>query len=283
MIKFLKITSAVLLALIICAGGALGINEIINDRVFVSSYTFAHEEVPEGFDGFKILQLSDFHEAPFLEQIAQKVKKTAPDIMVITGDSVQLPRSEADEILKLAKEIPDIPVYVISGNHETQSGKYEELMEAYKESGLIPIDYDSVEIKRGEESILLVGVKDPEHNEPTEGKLSYMRDKIREEFPDGPCFSILLMHRADLFPEVWETPADLILSGHLHGGIIRIPFMGGVMGKRGKGFFPEYDKGLFTHGESSMIVSAGCDKNPDKKRYFNPPEVAIITLERKLK
>ena len=181
MIKFLKITSAVLLALIICAGGALGINEIINDRVFVSSYTFAHEEVPDGFDGFKILQLSDFHEAPFVEQIAKKVKKTAPDIMVITGDSVQLPRSEPDEILKLAKDIPDIPVYVISGNHETQSGKYEELMDAYKESGLIPLDYDSVEIKRGEESILLVGVKDPEHNEPTEGKLSYMRDKIREE------------------------------------------------------------------------------------------------------
>lgn len=89
------------------------------------------------------------------------------------------------------------------------------------------------------------------------------------------------MHRAGLYPEIKDTGVDLILSGDMHGGIIRLPFVGGLIGKRMQGdILPKYEYGFIQEDNASaMIVSGGCDKNPEKKRYFNPPEVVLVTLE----
>ena len=275
--RMLTVTATVIVfALII-----LGINGFINNRVVLTKYTFTHCEVPKGFKGYKILMISDLHEAPFAEQIEKYINTEKPDIVVFTGDMVQLPYDSIDETVKLAKAVDNIPIYAISGNHDTQCGAYDKIIQTLWDVNVIPLDNDSVCLEKDGDTILLIGVKDPKHEDVSEEKLKKIRKQIKGEFPDGPCFSILLNHRADMYPEIKDTGADLILSGHLHGGIIRLPFVGGVIGQNSKNiFFPEYDYGFVKEGESAaMIVSGGCDKNPKKKRYFNPPEVVLITLE----
>lgn len=279
-LKRICICIAVLIAICLTI---LFVNDQVNKKVFLTEYTFSHSEIPPSFDGYKILHISDLHNAPFATQIIKHIKEQKPDIIVITGDTVQLPDYNTEQTLKIAKASGDIPVYAVSGNHETQGGHYDEIIESYHASGIIPLDNDSVCVERGDESFLLLGIKDPTRTVVTEEHIEEIKEQIESEFPDGPCFSVLLSHRADLYPDIKHTSADLILSGHLHGGIIRLPFVGGLMGKNVESsIFPEYEYGLYENSDSaSMIVSGGCDKNPKKRRYFNPPEVVLITLKSK--
>lgn len=278
--KFLKYFLASLMLILFLAMLLLYRNEKKNEKVVLTEYTFRHEEIPNAFNGYKIMMISDLHEAPFANQIIEHIKFEEPDIIVFVGDLVQLPNSSIDETLKIANVINNIPMYMVSGNHETQCGAYDEVVEALWNSDIIVLDNDSVALEKGDESMLLLGVKDPEADIVTEDKIEEMKSQIESEFPDGPCFSILLMHRADLYPKVKDTGVDLILSGHLHGGIIRLPFVGGVIGQDEDWLFPEYTYGVVKEGDSStMIIGGGCDKNPKKKRFFNPPEVVMITLE----
>ena len=278
--KILKWIGVALISLVLICITALFVNEKLNERVTVTEYSFSHEEVPKSFDGYKILLISDLHEAPFSRQIIKHIKKEKPDMVVMTGDMVQLPGHSLKETVKIGKAIDDIPIYAVTGNHDTQCGYYDDIIKTLWESDIIPLDNDSVCIERGEESFLLLGIKDPTRTTVTDEMLEEIRSQIESEFPDGPCFSILLSHRADLYPDIKNTSADLILSGHLHGGIARLPFVGGLRGKKGENsLFPEYEYGMYEDKEAaSMIVSGGCDKNPQKKRYFNPPEVVLITL-----
>lgn len=257
------------------------INDKINEKVFVTKYTYTHSEIPEAFEGYKILMISDIHEAPFAEQITSHINSLSPDMIVFTGDMSLLPDRSISETVKIAKAVKNIPMYGVSGNHETQCGYYDEIIGTMWHNKIIPLDNDSVCIEKDGDSFLLLGIKDPLHNEISEEQFEEIREQIESEFPDGPCFSILLSHRANIYPEIKNTSADLILSGHLHGGVIRLPFVGGIAGKNEHKWFPVYEYGLYTSDDGAdMIVSGGCDKNPEKKRYFNPPEIVLITFER---
>ena len=260
-------------------------NESINKTVGLTTYDFYHEEIPASFDGYKIFMVSDLHNAPFSGEINEHIRNTKPDIIAFTGDMVQLPSDDLTEFLKIVKEFrDDIPCYFVSGNHEKQNKSYWDITCKLWDEGVIVLEDDSVEIKKNKDSFLLVGAQDPEFDTLEENHYDKIREEINEEFPDGPCFSVLLAHRADLYPEIKDTRADLILSGHLHGGIIRLPFVGGLIGREGTIEYPEYEYGLIKEGSSaSMIVSSGCDQNPKKKRVFNPPEVVLITLKCKEK
>ncbi len=256
-------------------------NEKSNETVALTQYTFRHHEIPAAFDGFQILLISDLHQAPFSGQILGHIRREKPDMIAFTGDMVQLPDHALTETLEIAQGAGDIPMYAVSGNHETQGGAYGVIIRTLWDANIIPLDNDSVSLERGADSILLLGVKDPERDVVREEDVERIRRQIESEFPGGPCFSILLSHRADLYPYIKDTGVDLILSGHLHGGIIRLPFIGGIIGRERGGFFPNYTYGFFQEGDAAgMVVSGGCDKNPKKKRIWNPPEVVLVTLER---
>lgn len=264
---------------------ALFVNDLINQKVFITEYTYANEKIPDAFDGFKIMVISDLHEAPFKEQIISHIKQEQPDIITILGDIIQLPNDTFREALEIAWAAygMEIPAYAVSGNHERQSGRYEEVCEILWGADVYMLENGSVTIEKDGESILLVGIKDPKHDVVSETKIKNIRGNIQYELSRREeMFSILLSHRADLYPVEKDTGVDLILSGHIHGGIVRVPFLGGLIGhENGETIlFPKYDYGVFEEeGAATMIVSGGCDKNPEKRRYFNPPEVLLITLE----
>jgi len=279
--KILKRIFAIIGVLIVLALTVLFINDKINERVFVTEYTYKHTEIPKAFNGYKILMISDIHEAQFSGQIITHINEISPDLVVFTGDMALLPDHSITETLRIAQEITDIQMYGISGNHETQCGHYDEIIYSLRENGIVPLENDSVHLEKDGDSIVLLGIKDPQSNEVPLEMIEEIHGLTESMIPDDPCFAVMLLHRADMYPEIKDAGADLILSGHLHGGVVRFPFLGGVAGHNNDRWFPEYDYGFFDDGDGAdMIVSGGCDKNPEKRRLFNPPEIVLITLEK---
>lgn len=262
---------------------ALFVNDKLNNRVFLTEYTFKDEKIPQSFDGSKFLVISDLHNADFSDQIIQHIEKTNPEFVVIAGDMVQLPGHSIDKTLEIALAMAkmNIPLYAVSGNHDRQCGHYDEIVDILWANDVYLLENGSVRIEKGNDAIQLVGIKDPRHDNVTAEKARVIRGNIEYELSKEDLFSILLSHRADLYPEIKDIGVDLIISGHLHGGIIRLPFLGGIIGKEGKnGFLPDYEYGVVKEDESAtMIVCGGADKNPKKRRYFNPPEILLITLK----
>ena len=283
--KASKIFIWLLIAAAALAAAAAGIwkyNIALNKTVRLTEYTFDTDKIPYAFDGYKLIVISDIHNADFSDQIVSMINSQQPDAVLFTGDLVQLPDDDLTNTIKILDETADlIPTYVISGNHESQNFSYYDISCELEDHGAVFIDNKSVYLWKNNEKIRLIGVMDPPVDELDENSINKMRKTVisntegNEEY-----FTIAACHRSNAYPHLKDLPADLILSGHLHGGIIRLPFIGGVIGKSEAGLFPEYDYGMYKEGHASMIVSGGCDNNPKKRRFFNPPEILLITLKK---
>lgn len=279
-VKRILIVFAVVIASLLVL---LFLNDKANGRVFVTEYTYTNGKIPHAFQGSKLMVISDLHNAPFAEQIIAHAKKEKPDYVIMTGDMVQLPECEFDNTLKIADAMAEmhIPVYAVSGNHDRQCGGYADIIDHLWAHDVYMLENGSVRLEKNGETINLVGIKDPRHDVVTDEKMNVICGNIQYELSKKDGFSILLSHRADLYPGIKDTGVDLILSGHLHGGIIRLPFVGGLVGKNKEdSLLPAYAYGMYKEGDSAtMIVSGGCDKNDKKRRFFNPPEILLITLK----
>ena len=130
------------------------------------------------------------------------------------------------------------------------------------------------------EKILLAGVDDPafSDNYSSADSVPIMQTKLEELMSDD-IYTVLLSHRPELFGVYCEYEADLVLSGHAHGGQFRIPFIGGLYAPD-QGFFPEYDAGLYTDGKTNMLVSRGIGNSKIPIRFNNRPEVIAVELKK---
>lgn len=277
-----KIFLTAFAALLAAGAVTYAANEVSNTKVRLSSYEYASENLPVGFDGFRILFVSDLHNAPFSEQIARYIEKERPDITVLGGDMIQLPESDLYECLKLVRLTKDITdFYAITGNHEMQHKDLWLILEQLEQAGVCMIDSRDESIWRGDDKINLAGLADPGVDELRDKDAARARETVAQILADDRgVFTVLVSHRATLYPNLKDLDIDLILSGDCHGGIIRLPFVGGIIGSERHGFLPEYEYGFYREdGGAAMIVSGGCDKNPKKKRFFNPPEVVLVTLK----
>lgn len=208
------------------------------------------------------------------KRLVNKVSKLAPDCIVLTGDFIEqekdIPITE-----KLIEQLVTIaPVYFVSGNHDWASGAIRPLKKAVSSSGGIYLSNEQVLLTKKGESIVLVGVEDP-NSLADMIKPDALLEKITQKYPNE--FILLLAHRNDYVQRYPNLPCDLILTGHGHGGVIRIPFLGGLFSHDGT-FFPKYDAGQFACNRYNMIVSRGLGPNPLFPRLFNPPEIVSVTL-----
>ena len=196
-----------------------------------------------------------------------------------------------EEFEKLVKELSEIyPIYCIDGNHEHLAeklipGEYLYFMEFLRELGVITIKNDYVEIYKGNESINLYGVNIP-LDWPSGvyvNKLQLERDYVEKTLPeaDADKFNILLAHNPIFIKQYSKWGANLVLAGHMHGGIVRIPFTNiGLLSPERK-IFPRYTAGKFKIKNSVMIVNRGIGASTFKLRLFNNPEITVITLKSK--
>ena len=269
------LTALIILALIAVAAAFL-IKDSRED-LEISRYEVASQKLPESFDGFKIVQLSDLHGAEFGEDgmgLVEKVKELEPDIIALTGDFVT-DEGDLAAVEKLAARLVKLcPVYFVSGNHEFGSGLAVKVRNILERAGVKYLSNEYLTISRGEDEILLGGVEDPlayaDMLSPDE-----LAQKMNDAAPDA--FKILLGHRNYWMTEYPELPVDLIFCGHAHGGLIRIPGVGGLIGTDRR-LFPDFDAGQFNNGRYTLIVSRGLGNSVPIPRIFNRPEIVCVEL-----
>ena len=269
------LTALIILALIAAAAAFL-IKDSRED-LEISRYEVASQKLPESFDGFKIVQLSDLHGAEFGEDgmgLVEKVKELEPDIIALTGDFVT-DEGDLAAVEKLAARLVKLcPVYFVSGNHEFGSGLAVKVRNILERAGVKYLSNEYLTISRGEDGILLGGVEDPlayaDMLSPDE-----LAQKMNDAAPDA--FKILLGHRNYWMTEYPELPVDLIFCGHAHGGLIRIPGVGGLIGTDRR-LFPDFDAGEYNNGRYTLIVSRGLGNSVPIPRVFNRPEIVCVEL-----
>ena len=271
------LTALIILALI--AAAAAFLIKDSRDDLEISRYEVKSQKLPESFDGFKIVQLSDLHGAEFGEdgmELVEKVKELEPDMIALTGDFVT-DEGDLAAVEKLAARLVKLcPVYFISGNHEFGSGLAVKVRNILERAGVKYLSNEYLTISRGEDEILLGGVEDPlayaDMLSPDE-----LAQKMNDAAPDA--FKILLGHRNYWMTEYPELPVDLIFCGHAHGGLIRIPGVGGLIGTDRR-LFPDFDAGEYNNGRYTLIVSRGLGNSVSIPRIFNRPEVAVVILQK---
>lgn len=269
------LTALIILALIAVAAAFL-IKDSRED-LEISRYEVNSKKLPESFDGFKIVQLSDLHGAEFGEDgmgLVEKVKELEPDMIALTGDFVT-DEGDLAAVEKLAARLVKLcPVYFVSGNHEFGSGLAVKVRNILERAGVKYLSNEYLTISRGEDEILLGGVEDPlayaDMLSPDE-----LAQKMNDAAPDA--FKILLGHRNYWMTEYPELPVDLIFCGHAHGGLIRIPGVGGLIGTDRR-LFPDFDAGQFNNGRYTLIVSRGLGNSVPIPRVFNRPEIVCVEL-----
>lgn len=269
------LTALIILALI--AAAAAFLIKDSRDDLEISRYEVKSQKLPESFDGFKIVQLSDLHGAEFGEdgmELVEKVKELEPDIIALTGDFVT-DEGDLAAVEKLAARLTELcPVYFVSGNHEFGSGLAVKVRNILERAGVKYLSNEYLTISRGEDGILLGGVEDPlayaDMLSPDE-----LAQKMNDAAPDA--FKILLGHRNYWMTEYPELPVDLIFCGHAHGGLIRIPGVGGLIGTDRR-LFPDFDAGEYNNGRYTLIVSRGLGNSVSIPRVFNRPEIVCVEL-----
>ena len=254
-----------------------------NTALEVNEYEIVSDRIPQVFDGFRIVQVSDLHNAEFGEgnsKLLELLSRTDPDIIVLTGDLIDSRQTDIKIALAFAREAMKIaPVYFVSGNHEARVSEYEDLKMGLAEAGVIVLENQKVEITREGESITLMGIDDPSFQEnylfgDAEGIAKQSIETLQRE-SDG--YTVLLSHRPELFDVYVDTEMDLVFSGHAHGGQFRLPFIGGLVAPN-QGFFPKYDAGLFSEQNTTMIVSRGVGNSIVPLRFNNRPEIIVVML-----
>ncbi len=208
----------------------------------------------------------------------EMVRELDPDIIVDTGDLIDSFPSDDRPALSLMKSLVKIaPVYYVTGNHEWTSGRFTPLEEKLLAAGVTVLRDEWVEISSdiGEERIVIIGIDDPTAHPSLE---EFKRNLVQlvEKIPDGG-FTILLSHKPELFDLYVSLGLNLVLSGHTHGGQIRLPFVGGLLAPD-QGVFPRYAAGLYYNHTTRMVVSRGIGNSIIPQRLFNHPEVIVITL-----
>ncbi len=249
-----------------------------NKALEVNTYTITSERLPKEFDGFTIAHLSDLHNEE-IKGVISELTEANPDVIVITGDIVD--GEGMDVTLLFAKEVTKIaPCYYVTGNHESwlPLETYTALETGLKDAGITVLHDEKVLIEKNGATISLIGLDDPSFAEycNREGAVN-TADSIKE-LVDKNTFTILLSHRPELFDRYVEADVDLALSGHAHGGQVRLPFIGGIVAPN-QGLFPKYDAGLFIKNNTHMIVSRGIGNGTVVPRVNNRPEIILIELQ----
>lgn len=238
--------------------------------------TVSSDRLPAAFDGFRVVEIADLHGKEFEgDLLLRAVRDSEPDIITLNGD-ISDDESQYTYIEELLTALCDIaPTFYVTGNHEWSLPDIKEFLELVESCGVRVLANDYVTIGKDGEKIVLAGVHDPCGPYDMKTPEELVR-QIRAEQGEG-AYILMLAHRNDELDMWTELGADTVLVGHGHGGIIRIPFIGGLI-DTDRSLFPEYTYGLFTEGRTSMMVSRGLGNSVVNFRILNPPHLPTIVL-----
>ena len=250
-----------------------------NDSLTVSEYTL-NQKIPEAFDGFKIVQVSDLHCHYFGKRLAAAVHESTPDIIVLTGDLVDRKSGNPETAYQFIRDISGVAsIYAVSGNHEKSKVGFEAHQKKLAALGVVLLENQEVTLCKNGASIGLFGIEDPylperQTKEEVEG---LVREQINRFHPVYD-YNIMLFHRANMMELFDDSQFDLVFSGHLHGGQIRLPWLGGLFSPAGE-IFPKHSEGMYVKGKQTYVISRGLGNLTIVPRINNKPELVVVTLQ----
>lgn len=265
-----------------------------NKHLETTYYTYEADQLGVDLDGYRIVQISDLHNAKFgknNQKLVDRIRECEPDIIVLTGDLVDSNHTNVDRAVQFVNEIVKIcPVYYVTGNHEywLEKSEYDELMDGLVSAGVVILDNQVVEISRGDAKFRLVGLDDRSLADGTleallsDESIRNNQAEQKEETADNEDsgekeLTVVLAHEPQYLARYAGTGVDLVLSGHAHGGQFRLPFVGGIVAPD-QGFLPEYTAGEYYMNGTEMIVSRGLGNSVIPVRLFNYPEIVCVDL-----
>ena len=243
-----------------------------NTALQVNTWIIESEEIPSSFDGFRIAQVSDLHNAGFWEEVVAALAEAEPDIIVLTGDLIDSGKTDVEAALSFAEQAVAIaPCYAVTGNHEAWSGDaWDVLRTGLLREGVVLLEDEAVFLDQDGETVALLGLSDPAFGSD---QAALLRERTA-----GEGYTILLSHRPELISYYEETPFDLVLCGHAHGGQVIVPSLINGLYAPHQGLFPKYAGGEYIMANGGkMIVSRGLSRLV-RPRVFNRPELVLVTL-----
>lgn len=278
------------------AMGALARSQYERKHFETRTYTMGFSGLPQAFDGFGIVFLTDLHNNSFgqdNELLLRAIDELHPDIVAIGGDMMVAKGQRSLEVpLHLVRALSEkYPVYYGLGNHEHRMDRdrevygeqYDLYMDQIRKMGIHILKNRCEYLERQGQRIRITGLDLSRKYYKKIGKRPMSQTYLRRILGEGRVdeFHILLAHSPLYFKEYARWGADLVLAGHFHGGTIRLPGLGGVMTPNYM-FFPEYDRGLYSEGKCRMVLSAGLGTHSVNIRLNNRPQLILIKLERKV-
>ncbi len=257
---------------------------VSNYHLEITRYNYA--ENPEKTT--KIVLLTDLHGNSYGKdnnRLISKITDIQPDIICLAGDFIDKDNTSDDnsEFIDFLNSITTIsPVYYSYGNHDLSYFNQNSFsfIDEIKSTGCIILEEEYVDIEINKKLIRLGGMFDYAFNQQYVSREEWMQDSsfvFLDDFTDTDRIKILLSHRPESFiydnASLWNI--DYVLCGHTHGGVWRLPFIGGLIAPE-QGLFPEYDKGEFDLNNIKMIISSGLSGYKKIPRLFNSPEITVI-------
>lgn len=239
--------------------------------IAVKRYSITITKLPIEFQGFTILHLTDLHSKEYGDgqrNLIELINRQHFDAVAITGDLVDKSNPSMDPAISLLKGLKSKPVFFVPGNHEWWTNY--QIKSPLEDQGVHILENRCFKYIIGDSHIWIMGVDDP-----------YLgKDQLDRSF-EGVSDSepkILLAHAPNIFSKAIKGNIDLVLAGHTHGGQVRLPLVGAVVAP-GQGLFPEFDYGKFTSSSTNMIINGGLGESVLPIRFYNSPEIVLITLE----
>jgi len=253
-----------------------------NTALQVTEFDPAFSGLPQGFDGCRIVVLGDLHSVFFGEEnktLLAAVEAQEPEYIFLVGDLLdafrEIPEGYAERTAASLSAVA--PTYYVTGNHEWAIGDVPELKERLMSQGVTVLSNESVTLERNGDTVVLAGIDDP-NGYADQKSPETVAAEVYARY--GDPFWMLLAHRNNCFPDRYSLlGADLVVSGHGHGGLIRLPFTDGLVSTE-RTFFPSYTAGLYEKNGSVLFVTRGLGNSGSTFRLFNRPEVAVLTLRK---
>ena len=247
-----------------------------NFSVETEEWVMTSDRLPAAFDGLRIALLTDIHGGqlgPDSQTLLEEVRKTKPDYIANSGDLVD-DDSDLSMLEPLLNGLTAIaPTCYVTGNHEWRIEDTEALLKRIAACGVTVLRNEYLLLEKEGQTMVLAGAEDPNGYADMETPEDFI-SRIREEVPGDP-YTALLYHRNDALSQWAALDVDAVLSGHGHGGVIRLPGLGGLLGTD-RTFFPDNDQGLYTRGRTTMAVSRGLGG----VRLWNRPHLPTIVLKK---
>lgn len=248
----------------------------LDERLILRTYTVVS---PKLTAEVRLAVVTDFHSSDNADDVVAMVTSCAPDAVLMVGDMFDddTANRPTERTLSLMRQLSaQYPCYYVSGNHEAWTGEMDALYQQTEEAGVKVLRMSSGVLTVRGQRIALCGIPDP--YEMVYSGAPDTEEQIRQalEDVDSADFTVLLAHRPELLAKYAQFPLDLVVSGHAHGGQVRIPGVLNGLYAPNQGWFPKLAGGAYTQDGTTLIVSRGLAVRTWLPRIFNRPEVVLV-------